>query len=120
MLSLKKKSPQVKTIPLQGELLGQIGAYVGQEGLKKESRIFSTTRQHAHRIVRDACLRAGIERKRAHPHVLRHSFAVNAMLQRVPLPFLLKWLGHSDIKNTMVYLRILSKDTRDFYDRLEF
>jgi len=31
-----------------------------------------------------------------------------------------KWLGHSDIKNTMVYLQILSQDTRDFYEALEF
>ena len=120
MPSLKKKSPQIKTIPLQGELLGELGAYIGQEGLKKDDRIFSITRQHAHRIVRDACVKVGIEKKRSHPHVLRHSFSVNAVLQRVPLPILQKWLGHSDIKNTMVYLQILSQDTRDFYDALEF
>ncbi len=46
--------------------------------------------------------------------------SVNAVLQRVPLPILQKWLGHSDIKNTMVYLQILSQDTRDFYEALEF
>ncbi len=98
MPSLKKKEPQIKTIPLKGELLGEIGAHVGQEGLKKGDRIFPITRQHAHRIVRDASTAAGIERKRAHPHVLRHSFAVNAVLQRVPLPILQRWLDHSDIK----------------------
>ncbi len=120
MPSLKKKNPQIKTIPLQGELLGELGAYMGQKGLKKEDRIFSITRQHAHRITQDACIQAGIEKKRAHPHVLRHSFSVNAVLQRVPLPILQKWLGHSDIKNTMVYLQILSQDTRDFYEAIEF
>jgi len=120
MPSLKKKRPQIKTIPLQGELLGELGAYIGQKGLKKEERIFSITRQHAHRIVRDACIKGGIEKTRSHPHVLRHSFSVNAVLQRVPLPILQKWLGHSDIKNTMVYLQILSQDTRDFYEALEF
>jgi len=120
MPSLKKKSPQIKTIPLQGELLGELGAYIGQKGLKKDDRIFSFTRQHAHRIVRDACIKVGIEKERSHPHVLRHSFSVNAVLQRVPLPILQRWLGHSDIKNTMVYLQILSQDTRDFYEALEF
>jgi len=120
MPSLKKKSPQIKTIPLQGELLGELGAYIGQQGLKKDDRIFCISRQHAHRIVRDACIKGGIEKKRSHPHVLRHSFSVNAVLQRVPLPILQKWLGHSDIKNTMVYLQILSQDTRDFYEALEF
>ena len=120
MPSLKKKSPQIKTVPLQGELLGELGAYIGQEGLKKDDRIFSITRQHAHRIVKDACIKAGIEKARSHPHVLRHSFSVNAVLKRVPLPILQKWLGHLDIKNTMVYLQILSQDTRDFYEALEF
>ncbi|MDA2919064.1 tyrosine-type recombinase/integrase [Desulfobacterota bacterium AH_259_B03_O07] len=120
MPSLKKRKPQIKTIPLQGDLIGEIGAYVGQEGLGKEDRIFSITRQHAHRIVRNACAKAGIEKTRSHCHVLRHSFAVNSVLQRVPLPILQKWMGHSDIKNTMVYLNILSQDTRDFYEALEF
>jgi len=120
MPSLKKRSPQIKTIPLQGDLIGEIGAYVGQEGLRREERIFSITRQHAHRIVGGACAKAGIEERRSHCHVLRHSFAVNSVLQRVPLPILQKWMGHSDIKNTMVYLNILSQDTRDFYEALEF
>ena len=120
MPSLKKKKAQIKTIPLQGALLGELGAYVAHEGLKKEDKIFPITRQYAFRIVRNACIKAGIEKDRAHPHVLRHSFSVNAVLQRVPVPILQKWLGHSDIKNTMVYLQILSQDTRDFYEALEF
>jgi integrase len=75
---------------------------------------------YVERIVREACTKAGIEKKRSHPHVLRHSFAVNAVLQRVPLPILQRWMRHSDINNTMVYLQILSQDTRDFYEALEF
>ncbi|HEX3035423.1 MAG TPA: site-specific integrase [Thermodesulfobacteriota bacterium] len=120
MPSLKKRDPQIKTIPLKGDLLGELGAYIGQEGLRKENILFPITRQHAHRVIKEACLKAGLEQKSCHPHVLRHSFAVNAVLQRVPLPILQKWLGHSDIKSTMVYLQILSEDTRDFYDALEF
>jgi site-specific recombinase XerD len=73
-----------------------MGAYIGQEGLAKIDKVFSITRQHAHKIVKNACIEAGIEKDRAHPHVLRHSFSVNAVLQRVPLPILQKWLGHSD------------------------
>ena len=73
MPSLKKKSPQIKTIPLQGDLIGELGAYIGQQGLQKLAVIFDITRQHAHRIIRDACIKAGIERKRAHPHVDRKS-----------------------------------------------
>jgi len=34
MPSLKKRSPQIMTIPLQGDLIGEIGAYLGIMNLK--------------------------------------------------------------------------------------
>ena len=48
------------------------------------------------------------------------SIAVNAVLQFVPLPFLLKWFGHLDIKNALLYLQILSQDTGGFYEEPDF
>ncbi|MBI2486103.1 MAG: tyrosine-type recombinase/integrase [Deltaproteobacteria bacterium] len=78
------------------------------------------TPKHEHRIVRNASPEAGIEKNKAHPHILCRSFAVNAVLQRVPLLILQKWLGHSDNKNTMLYLQILSEDTRNFFRHRSF
>jgi len=44
----------------------------------------------------------------------------NCKSHLLSIPKKQKWLNNSDIKNTMVYLQILSHDTRDFYEELGF
>lgn len=58
------------------------------------------------RLVREA----GIARH-VSPHMLRHSFASHGLLRGVPLPVMQKWLGHSDISTTMIYVHSTSDET---------
>lgn len=118
--TLKQKKDHERVIPAQGSLLGLLGAHIAQEGLKREDRVLDITRQRAHQIVREAVLKAGLDEERAHPHTLRHSFAVHCVLSGVPVLVLKEWLGHSNIQNTLIYLKVLGSDTRHFYDRLGF
>lgn len=37
-------------------------------------------------------------------HILRHSFASNMIKKGVPLPYLQKLLGHSDLRVTSIYI----------------
>lgn len=48
-------------------------------------------------------------------HTLRHSFAVNAIKNGMPLPLLKEALGHSDIDITQIYLEVTGKDVEDAY-----
>ncbi len=118
--SLKKQRPEVRIIPLKGDFLGQLGAYIGHEKLSGTDKLFPITRQRAFQIVNQACCKAGIYRDRAHPHTFRHSFAVHCVLSGVPLPVLKKWLGHSSISRTMIYCQVLASDTRGFYEAMTF
>ncbi len=118
--SLKKQRSEVRTVPVNGHLVGPLGAYIAQEGLRGKDRLFPITRQRAFQIVNEACHRAGIDRDRAHPHTFRHSFAVHCVLSGVPLPVLKKWPGHSSISKTMIYCQVLAKDTRAFYEAMNF
>ncbi len=118
--SLKKRRPEVRTVPINGNLTGILGSWIAQEGLRTNNRLFNVTRQRAFQVVKDACYRAGIDRARAHPHTFRHSFAVHCVLNQVPLPVLKRWLGHSSISRTMVYVQVLAKDTRSFYEAIAF
>lgn len=79
----------------------------GSEGL-----IFGFSRATAHRVVRDACYLAGFNDSRAHPHTFRHSYAVHLLRQGVPVTVLKELLGHSNISNTLIYLRITQPDIR--------
>ena len=58
--------------------------------------------------------RAGLER-RVHPHILRHTFATQALQGGMPLPVIQQLLGHEDPKTTMIYAAILPEAARRAY-----
>ena len=117
---LKRKKRPYRVLPLKDGLIGELGAYIGQRGLRRDDRLFKITRERAWQIVKETCRRAGMDRERSHPHTFRHSFAVYCVLNHVPILVLKDWLGHSNIASTLVYLKILSSDTRQFYEALQF
>lgn len=118
--TLKRKKRPQRIIPIQGNLLGLLGAYIASKELKRDDFILSITRQRAHQIVQEAVLKARLDSERAHPHTFRHSFAVFAVLSGVPILVIKNWLGHSNIQNTLIYMQVLGNDTRKFYEELIF
>lgn len=60
-----------------------------------------------YRKVRRIGQRAGIA-KHVYPHLLRHTFAVNALSNRVDINQLQQLMGHSDITMTARYLHIVN------------
>ncbi len=52
---------------------------------------------------------AGLDKERGHPHVFRHRFAVHAVLAGVPMLVVKEWFGHTNIKSTLVYLKVLGE-----------
>lgn len=75
-------------------------------------------------VVRDAAERAGLQeieyhdqmgrpKHAIHAHVLRHSFAVQALRNDWNLEYLRRAMGHEDLETTKVYMDALEKDIRD-------
>ena len=121
LFTLKRKIKSERVIPLKPQTLGLVALYVNQKGLSKGDKLFSITRQQAFNIVRKAVLEVFPgDTKRAHPHVLRHSFAVYALGSGVPITVVRYWLGHRNITSTLVYTQALAQDTRKFFELLEF
>lgn len=117
---VKGKGQPWRIIPLKGEILGELGGYISEEGLRREDKLFKLTRQRCHQIVVFLCRRAGIDKKRSHPHTFRHSFAIHCVLSGVPVLVLKSWLGHRDITDTLIYTQILAQDTRGIMDQIQF
>lgn len=118
--TLKRRKPMVRPIPLKPGLLGELARHVASRKIGEHDRLFAIGRTRSFQIVRAACLAAGIERGRSHPHVFRHAFAITCVLQGVPIPVLNQWLGHAGLESTLVYSKVLAVDSRQFHDRMAF
>ncbi len=56
---------------------------------------------------------------RIHAHKFRHTFAVKAIMDGVPLNVVQKWLGHSSVFTTSVYTDITGMDTKEWMNRIK-
>ena len=69
------------------------------------------------RAVETVGVRAG-ERRRIHPHLLRHTFATNALHGGMDLTVIQHLLGHSDPKTTMIYAELRPDAVKYAYERV--
>ena len=81
-----------------------------------EGRIIDVDRSTAWRWVQAAAKRAVELGAIAHgtsvgTHTLRHSYARHLLMNGIPLNYLSRWLGHSDIKTTLIYLELVPDPT---------
>jgi site-specific recombinase XerD len=54
--------------------------------------------------------RAGIEGSHASPKGLRHGFGVACVQSGIPASLLKKWLGHTNVANTLIYSDLVGED----------
>jgi integrase/recombinase XerD len=119
-VSTLKRQNHIRVIPLQNGFIGEISLWINQQNLKRKDKLFSYNRITAFNKVRKACNLAGLNDDRDHPHTFRHSFAINCIMQSVPVTVLREWLGHRDITKTLIYTQILAQDSRVFMENVRF
>ena len=49
--------------------------------------------------------------KRIGTHTLRHSYARHLLMNGIPINYLSRWLGHSSIQTTLIYLELVPDPT---------
>lgn len=97
---LKSRKYAHRMVPVHPGLRDLLQLYTA--GLKAEELVFPFSRQRAWQITQQWL--------GGNPHKLRHSFAVNWLKCGGDIVTLSRILGHSDIRVTMVYLRIVPVD----------
>ena len=73
------------------------------------------TRAGAFLILRRLAAKAGLDPRRVHPHLLRHSFATHLLEGGADLRSVQEMLGHADLSTTELYTHVTDKRRRELY-----
>lgn len=109
---IKGKGGKYRDIYMKGELIDTLRSY-----LKVRKQPFSSTtkalfvgergpitRQTAHTLIKKYAKLAGIEETKAHVHNLRHLFGLRLAEKGTPIEVIAKYMGHTSIEVTKIYL----------------
>ena len=105
-----------RIIPLHADLRDAYMQYLLDMNIstKSEDPLFPMSRQVVDLYFKKMQSKLGF---RIHAHKFRHTFAVKAIMDNVPLNVLQQWLGHSSIFTTSIYTQITGMDTSQFMER---
>ena len=132
-LKLRKRDGKAierrRVIPIDQGTLDMVRQYLEwrKQFPYKGDLLFPISRQRVQQIVQKLGRRAGItevgdpavsQRRKLHPHHLRHSFAIHAIKKGMTVERLQKILGHQSPTTTSVYLQFSLADLHEDYDRI--
>ncbi len=106
-----------RVIPLHIDLRDTYMQYLLDMNIstKSEDPLFPMSRQVVDLYFKKMQDKLGF---RIHAHKFRHTFAVKAIMDNVPLNVLQQWLGHSSIFTTSIYTQITGMDTSQFMEKI--
>ncbi|ABS61953.1 integrase family protein [Parvibaculum lavamentivorans DS-1] len=122
--SLKKRRGGVfRSIPVPRALLRDLNeihelSRARPRTTRGENRVWRIGRTTAWSWVKQAMESAGIVGSHAMPKALRHAFGIEATQRNVPLSVVQKWLGHSRLSTTAIYVDAVGDEEREFASRL--
>jgi len=117
--SLKKRTNiSFRKIYLPPDLIIELKFFFKDHSLFNDSKVWNFCRQTGYRCVKRVMEKANITGAMSCPKGLRHNFAVNALLKGIPLPTLQKWMGHSSLEITSIYLQVMNLEEVQFAKRI--
>ena len=105
------KGRKARVVPVHPELAAAFKMALSY-GSVQQGRLINVSRMSAWRWVQTAAARA--EQLGALPpgkklgtHTLRHNYARHLLMHGIPINYLSRWLGHSSIQTTLIYLELV-------------
>ena len=109
------KGGKSRLVPVHPELHGALGSALAYGDIS-HGRVIEAHPATAWRWVQAAVKRAEelgaiAPGKRVGTHTLRHSYARHLLMNGIPINYLSRWLGHSSIQTTLIYLELVPDPT---------
>ena len=110
------KGAKPRIVPVHPELHSALASSLQFGNIAQGDRLIKASRSTADRWIRAAkskaeeagAIPAG---RRISSHTLRHSYARHLLVNGIPINYLSRWLGHSSIQTTLIYLELVPDPT---------
>ena len=109
------KGGKTRLVPVHPELHGALSSALAYGDINQGRLI------EAHPVTAWRWVQAAVKRaeelgaispgKRVSTHTLRHSYARHLLMNGIPINYLSRWLGHSSIQTTLIYLELVPDPT---------
>ena len=110
------KGAKPRIVPVHPELHSALASSLQFGNIAQGDRLINASRSTADRWIRAAAARAEDlgaipPGRRISSHTLRHSYARHLLVNGIPINYLSRWLGHSSIQTTLIYLELVPDPT---------
>jgi integrase/recombinase XerD len=113
----RRKKGVYREIPIPSFLLEDLRIYIQNNEGNDSGCLWNFSLRTASRYVKKVMNKAEIAGIQSSAKGLRHGFAVYA-ISRVPITLVKKWLGHSRLETTEIYLSVTGLEEREMVKRL--
>ena len=110
------KGAKPRIVPVHPELHSALASSLQFGNIMQGDRLIMASRSTADRWIRAATEKAEEAGaiptgRRISSHTLRHSYARHLLVNGIPINYLSRWLGHSSIQTTLIYLELVPDPT---------
>ena len=110
------KGAKPRIVPVHPELHSALASSLQFGNIAQGDRLIKASRSAADRWIRAAAEKAAEAGaipagRRISSHTLRHSYARHLLMNGIPINYLSRWLGHSSIQTTLIYLELVPDPT---------
>ena len=109
------KGGKTRFVPVHPELHGALSSALAygdiSQGRLIEAHVTTAWRWVKAAVKRAEELGAISSGKHISTHTLRHSYARHLLMNGIPINYLSRWLGHSSIQTTLIYLELVPDPT---------
>ena len=110
------KGAKPRIVPVHPELHSALASSLQFGNIAQGDKLIRASRSTADRWIRAAKARAEqagaiSAGRRISSHTLRHSYARHLLVNGIPINYLSRWLGHSSIQTTLIYLELVPDPT---------